>query len=333
MTEIKINTNMEITKLIDDRNSVHDFGLKPSDIVIFHIGGGFGDIGPIQTISVARPSNVVYFMFDANVEAMGSSFVVSSGPDGSKQYTFNECIGEYTGEVDFRVNVHRASSSALAGSPGAVNEDPMYSDVSTWGENVVLDHIEKMKITSLRDFINKVGVIPDALSMDIQGLEAAVLRGLGNYVKYINHFLTEIEFFEIYEGQGLFSDQQVVFTKNGVRLGEIYNPQIWHPGPREGGGFLTVGEASWFKQPQNFIDDNIDVGDFVTRGIRFAAISFAYNKISHARSLLNKMQEIDGTVKERCIALGYSDLANLVATVRVEQPTPILHDTVPKTVG
>jgi hypothetical protein len=45
------------------------------------------------------------------------------------------------------------------------------------------------------------------------------------------------------------------------------------------------------------------------------------------------MQEIDGTVKERCIALGYSDLANLVATVRVEQPTPILHDTVPKTVG
>jgi hypothetical protein len=170
----------------------------------------------------------LYAFFEAQKDVEATPKATSD--KGVRAINYNLCIGaEDAVDVPFYVNRHPESSSLLEGAPVAMREDPsiyLKPSVYTWGENVTVDRVEKLVTTSLATFMKEQGVVPDMLSIDAQGAEFDILLGCHDMFEGINAFVTEVEFFEIYRNQGLFSDQMQLFSLHGVRLVEIFSQQF-----------------------------------------------------------------------------------------------------------
>ena len=118
-------------------------------------------------------------------------------------------------------------------------EHILYQECHTWGENTLLDHSIDVQTNSLDVIVKELNLPkPDIFGMDIQGAEYATLIGAKSLLKNeIICIVTEIEFSEIYDGQGLFHEQHSLLNKNGFRLVDIMSQQFWHPSPAIGKGF------------------------------------------------------------------------------------------------
>ena len=288
------------------------YNIKDSDIVIFHIGGGVGGYGPIDHVLKEFPENCVLFDFEA-VE-----------PDNKppieglvRVISINECIGEKTGTYPFYVNKERDSSSMLLPSNKTVNDHVgtfvSNSKVFTWGQNTEIEKTIEVDTITLSDFINENNIIPDALSIDAQGLEFNIMKGCKDYLKLINNLVTEVEFYEIHKDQGLFSDQMNLLFKNDIRLMEIINIQRWHPGPVIGEGFMTVGEAIWFKCIDNFLKDLNHAS--IMRGIKLAAMAYSYSRYSYAYTILKELRSREANIPIICNNNGFGKLNKLMEII------------------
>jgi FkbM family methyltransferase len=267
------------------------------NLVIYHIGGD-GDYGPAMAIARRFPKITTVVVFDAREDTDDrlQAETIPGTRNSPRVIAINRCVDETIGDTDFYVNKFPLSSSLLPISRLGATEDPVYSHCRTWAENAELDHVVRLKTTTI-DHVVAMGVAPppDVISIDAQGAELRILRGANETLR--SHALavvSEIEFSEIYGGQALFDDQMRELTAMGFRFCEIQNSQHWHPGPAMGLGFHTVGEALWFRYCGDFqggrppargaVDYRTLSGAML---IRLATIAFAFGRLSYVITLLS----------------------------------------------
>jgi FkbM family methyltransferase len=212
--------------------------------------------------------------------------------DSPRKIVINRCIAEKTGPARFYINKGGLSSSALPPAAGALEEHVTYPHCRTWGENTELDRVVDLEAVSIDDLVEGGSVpAPDVLSMDVQGAEFAILKGARQTIrKSVLGVISEVEFSELYEKQGLFHDQMGFLADMNFRLADVLNVQYFHPGPAIGSGFLTVGEAIFLRR-MNLIVGEPGRPDLFISLLKLAAISFGLGRYSYAHQIYHELAE------------------------------------------
>lgn len=289
----------------------------PREITVYHVGGE-NDYGPVQAVLERMGQHVRLVVFDARRDTNDATVVEHLVRDGMPVSLVHIGIGDKVGRANFNVNKWPLSSSLLECSPLSAGEDPEYAHVHTWGENAALDHVVEVETTTIDALVEEGEVPPpDVLSLDIQGAELATFQGA---VKTLTEntlcVVSEVEFFEIYRGQGLFDGQMSFLAERGFRLFDIVNQQRWHPGPRLGKGFLTVGEAISFLCVKPIPRDDRGCVSAARidddRLVRLAAIAYCFDALSYAVELMGMVRARNAALYEQLRGAGqYGRLVEL----------------------
>lgn len=295
-----------------------DFRIEPEDIILLHVGGAVGSCDPLALVVNCFPRQCVVFTFEAR-EVEGDRITKKRyEASGVRTVLVNACIAETAGTSPFFINKHGDSSSMLPPSQQALDEhSPDFpAGVRTWRDNTELERVITLNTINLQEFIEQQGVSPDVLSIDAQGMELRIMKGAGSAMSLVNAVVSEVEFFEIYSGQGLFHEQMLLLDNYGFRLADLLNSQYWHPGPACGKGFLTVAEALWFRNIKSFLELNAAGDCFVMRGIKLAAVAFAFQRYSYSYTLLKELIKRDRALVEGlCYKHGFEILLKMADSV------------------
>lgn len=267
--------------------------INPLDIVMFHVGG-FGSYGPINAIISKFPRHSVVVCFEANPSEDDLLVQEQYAKLGVRMVLFPKCVGGVEGKQNFYVNKQAASSSLFPPAPQALQEHgPGY--VRTWGENCELDKVIEVDTITLDAVVGDNTLpAPDVLSIDAQGAELCIMRGGKRCItESVLCIVSEVEFFEIYQGQDLFRAQQDFLSEHGFRLADLLNPQYWHPGPAAGTGFLTVSEALFFRDAEKYCSkfqnsaSNVSLYTFM----KLAATAYAFRRFSYSSKIVTFILE------------------------------------------
>lgn len=280
--------------------------IKPLDIVIFHVGG-VGGYGPIDKIVDQFAQHVIIACFDANFSEDDLLIQEQYCARGARTVLISKCVGDVKGKQRFYINKHPESSSLFPPSPQALEEHVLYQGINTWGENCEVDHIVNIDTITF-DGMVKDGALPapDIFSMDAQGAELRIMRGGRRAIENVLCVITEIEFWEIYQGQDLFCAQKNFLSERGFRLVDILNTQYWHPAPAAGLGFLTVGEALFFRDAEKYCSQfqNSDFNVLLYKLMKLAAIAYSFRRFSYSSKIVTLILEKFG---EKAKSLFLSD--------------------------
>lgn len=292
--------------------------IQPHQIVILHVGGSLGSYGPIDAVLRYFPRQSVVVVFEARECEEDRLMQSRLEANGAHTILVSACISEANGTSPFFINKHDESSSMLRPSPQALDEHIVgYSPpgVTTWRQNTEVDRTVTLNTITLGEFTEQQGIVPDVLSIDAQGMELRIMRGASNVLRHSNCVVSEVEFFEVYSGQGLFHEQMLLLDGYGFRLADLLNSQYWHPGPACGEGFFTVAEGLWFKKIDAFLKTS-DKNHFLLRGIKLSALAFAFKRYSYAYALLKQLLKHDSaTVPELCHTYGFEILLAMTSEV------------------
>jgi FkbM family methyltransferase len=269
------------------------------EIVIYHVGGE-GDYGPAMCVLRAAGPHVRLVVFEARTDTSDSNTSDNLNRDGIRTTVIFKGIDQEAGRTRFFVNKHLLSSSLLESSVLSAHESPAYDHCHTWSENSELDHVISVDTVSLDEIVAAgLAPAPDIISIDAQGAELRILRGASNTLKKTLCVVSEVEFFEIYAGQGLFDDQMTLLSHAGFRLFNIFNTQFWHPGPAAGDGFMTVGEAVFFRYAAQ-LPSLPDKRGYVSMAsmetdelLRLSLIASAFKAHSYAYTIAKEVQARD----------------------------------------
>lgn len=279
--------------------------LSPFDIVIFHVGG-VGGYGPVKKVIEMFPERAVVICFEANPSEKDLLIQEKYQKRGVRTVFIPKCVGETRGKQRFYVNKHRASSSIFPPAPEAAGEHILGLDkgINTWGENCELDYLAEVDTVILDELIAD-GILPnpDILSMDTQGSEMPIMRGGRRALEDLLCVICEVNFSEIYEGQELFFSQQKFLHDRGFRIADVLNAQYWHPGPAAGVGFLTVGEALFFRDLKTYYSkfEKQDSKLLLYKLIKMAAIAYSFDRVSYSSKILKLTSEKFGAEAESLI--------------------------------
>lgn len=235
-------------------------------LTIWHIGGD-GAIGPAEAITKKVP-HATLVTFDVRQEV-----------------GLPVCFSDKEGEADFYITQNKMASSLLRAT--SQDEQVLWDDdngrrVEKWGDLTAVTATERVRTTTIDAYAAEHGN-PDVLSLDVQGAETMVLRGAEKTLPKVLAVITEVEFWPVYEGQGLIDEQMAILRRHGFRLLALYNSQEWHKGEPSGRGFLTVAEAVWLRDTDG-------------RGLSFdqlanlTQIAATYDAASYALKLLGLAQ-------------------------------------------
>lgn len=210
---------------------------------MYHVGGSGDGHGPVTNVYQHMFGNVRLVLFEMR-ETSDTLIAEQYTKNGLPTIIINRCVSGMNGKDWFYVNRDADSSSLLPVSPLTEDENPEYKWCHTWGENAKLDYvIEVDTITIDKVVASGLAPPPDVISIDAQGAELDILQGADKALRQALAVVSEVEFFEIYDGQGLFVDQMLLLSSYGFRIQRVENVQFWHPGPAAGQGFMTVGES------------------------------------------------------------------------------------------
>ena len=272
---------------------------QPRDVCLYHVGGT-GGYGPIETILRELPERCILVAVEARQDNGDQEQLLALQQAGIRSILVNACVGETTGRADFHVGQHPESSSLLYPAGQGEHMGAYLADnIDLWEEQSRVSHTIPVETKSLFDIVSHVGLTPEVLSLDAQGAELAIMKGLGPLLKLVNVVCSEVEFHEIYRGQALFHHQMEFLTGEGFRLVDIYNQQFWHPGPSVGQGLLTVGEALWFRSIESFLTIHQHDPNMVEQGVTLAAIALSYLRASYAYTLVKRLEELAGPDRVR----------------------------------
>lgn len=276
--------------------------INSKKIIIFHIGG-VGDFGPIEQILNSKFShNIVLVLFEARGEKEEELSVHKKhSENGVETYIVPYCINDKIGTTNFYINKTVMSSSIFPPEEDAskMHLESYPGEIRTWRDNTILDRETYVDAITLDEAIAKFNFPkPDVISIDAQGAELRILRSaLSALESHTTCIVTEVEFREIYSGQDLFNEQFCFLKNHNFCLVDIINTQYWHPEMTFGMGFLTVGEAIFFKD-QNKLSVFL-TEDGVFRLIKYACISFCFRRYSMCYYIISFL--LDSEYKNKTI--------------------------------
>ncbi len=273
----------------------------PYDIVIYHIGGD-GGYGPVRDVIDRFEKNCLLVIFDIRDdtdEVTVSSAEVADSGSGVRKLFVNIGIGSEAGTSPFHINKFPLSSSMYPPSPGVVDDHvlflahvPPHEPITTWGQNTELASRVEVDVVTIDDVVESgIAPPPDIISMDIQGAEyAAFLGGTKAISDSVLCTVSEIEYFEIYAGQGMFADQIKLLTENGFRLVDVLNQQWWWTGEASGKGFLTVGEAIFFRLPETGFPGTASSEEVFPKLAKLLGIAYAFERYSFSNKIIATLE-------------------------------------------
>jgi FkbM family methyltransferase len=274
--------------------------MKKLDIVVWHIGGGDDSIGPADRIVKYFPDNINLILFEARPDSTDVGIEKIKLKSGIDATLVTAGIAGVVGAHNFYVNKFPLSSSLLKPSQQSLSENPNWDGIRDWGENVELKEVLNVTTTTINALLEQ-GIIPapNFISIDAQGAEFDILKAANVALKNsVLGLVTECEYVELYEGQGLLHDQMFLLENHGFRLVEIFSSQYWFSKEVFGKGMLTVSENLFFK--------NIYFGDIelkkprgvvefadipVENLLKLAAISYAFKRYSYYIRILSEIEK------------------------------------------
>ncbi|MCU0666045.1 MAG: FkbM family methyltransferase [Candidatus Omnitrophica bacterium] len=265
-----------------------------NDIVIWHVGGS-GDCGPVEKI-LCSPfrDKVKLIIFEPREASNDAKYIQELSLRGIKGLLVNTCVLDKVGKQTLYINKHPQSSSLLRPAQKAKLEHIPWGDWLTWAEDTALDRTVTVETTTIDRLVQGNNLpLPDVVSIDAQGSELPVLLGGAQSIsKNTLCVVSEVEFFEIYEGQGLFQDQYQFLYKLDFRLADILNQQYWHPSFRLGEGFLSVGEALFLRNPGTWGDyASYDDERKVISLLKLAVISYCFERYSNVYRIIETIKK------------------------------------------
>jgi len=286
------------------------------EIVVWHVGGGGEDFGPIERILKLEGVTFKVFLFelrDSTESKMESIPKISTNPN-IKLNLIPIGLANTNEERDFFINDFELSSSLLSPSSLTSNDNPgfsrwgaEYKKMLHWHENTKLKEVKKVKTSFVDELVRNSDVpAPEVLSMDIQGTEVEVLEGAKvAFKKTILAVTTESEFFEIYKGQGLFHEQLKILERESFRFVKFFGFQKWFPGPMIGHGFTTVTESLFVKylvDSDQLRNTNLKFHEFENytslQIFKIALISYSYERFSYFYSCVEYIDKNDQAFME-----------------------------------
>ena len=283
-----------------DQPAVED--RDPYDIVIYHVGGD-GGYGPVRNVIDRFEKNCLLVIFDIRDdtdEVTVSSADVADSGSGVRKLFVNIGIGGSVGKSPFHINKFPLSSSIFPPSPAVMDDHvlfhahvPPYEPITTWGQNTELASRIEVDVVTIDDVVDAgIAPAPDIISMDIQGAEyAAFLGGKKAIRDSVLCTVSEIEYFEIYAGQGMFADQIKLLTDNGFRLVDVLNQQYWWTGEASGKGFLTVGEAIFFRLPETGFPGTTSSKEVFPKLAKLLGIAYAFERFSFSNKIIALLEK------------------------------------------
>jgi FkbM family methyltransferase len=271
---------------------------SPYDVVIYHVGGG-GNYGPVHEVIKLFGSNCLVVLFDIRSDLPEFAVTESEAGTGFRRMSINIGLSGESGESSFNVNKYRLSSSLLPPAAGVMDDhvlfwthEPPYEQITTWRENTVVESEITTLTTTIDEIVRQnVAPPPDIISLDAQGVEASILRGgEQSLTDTVLCAVTEVGFFEYYEGQGMFSEQLDLFNQKGFRLADFLTRFYFHPSQATGKGFLTTAEALWLRLAETEFPD-ADETVVTTRMAKLAGISHAFGRFSFANKVLTVLRD------------------------------------------
>lgn len=229
--------------------------------MVYHIGGGDGEFGKVEVFQKIFGKHVLFVEFEIRSDDEEALTIKKYKSDGPDVVSIGRCISYEENETSFYINKYPLSSSLFKPTKLIPNEDPGYGPGhgATWGLNTELEREIKVKTWSLPQVIEEFDLPPpDFLSIDAQGAELDILKGAESlFEKSILGTITEGEFFELYDGQGLFHEQLEFYLQHGFRLIDPFKMLRFHSGPRmPGERFLTMAESSFIRFANPTLDQD-----------------------------------------------------------------------------
>jgi len=274
--------------------------MEKLDIVVWHIGGGDYSIGPADRIIKYFPDNIKLILFEVRPDSTEIGIEKIKLKSGIDATLVTAGIAGVVGAHSFYVNKFPLSSSLLKPSQQSLSENPNWVGIRDWGENVELKEVLNVTTTTINTLLERGEIpAPNFISIDAQGAEFDILKAATIALKNsVLGLVTECEYVELYEGQGLLHDQMFLLEDYGFRLVEIFSSQYWFSKEVFGKGMLTVSENLFFK--------NIYFGDIElkkTRGLlafsdshlenilKLAAIRYAFKRYSYYIRILSEIEK------------------------------------------
>ena len=125
-----------------------------------------------------------------------------------------KAVSEIDGEIAFyKIDTQKTTTTWFDGNPGASS---LFRASGKYPlENYIQEEIT-VNSTRMDSFMEQNGVKEiDILWVDVQGAELAVLKSAAKYLKNVKVIHTEVEFFEIYQGQPLFETLKTYLNQQG----------------------------------------------------------------------------------------------------------------------
>lgn len=202
-----------LTRLLTDRRLLHELPrltphrrwLQTAGIrTVIDVGGYIGSFA--YAMRTLLPEAQIY-----SFEPLAGNYkklVRNLTPLGRFQ-AFQTALGERSGSVDFHQSDFSASSSVLEMADLHRQAFPQS------GHQTRLT----VPLARLDDYLDQMNLQPAVLlKLDVQGYEAAVLRGAAQTLARVDYLFCELSFAELYAGQPLFDDLYALLTAAGFRF-------------------------------------------------------------------------------------------------------------------
>ena len=259
-------------------------------VQIHHVGG-IGRCGPAESLRFINNFSE-WTIYDADKDALESVDVTRH-----RRYNLiHKCIGGKNGQGTF-YTTKTASASSLLKPAKSAKDYRIPKAKTTWGEQTEIVKKEKIKIYTLRSLLKNKEINPiDFLSIDVQGAELDVLNGTD--LSDVMGVVCEAEFSQLYEGQPLFFDISKKMHDEGFRFCSIFNPQRMNVNSYpKSFGFLTVGEALFFKEPEKIFDklETMSIAERTKKVIqllKLVSIATCFNQTDFAMDILRRLKKL-----------------------------------------
>lgn len=190
-------------------------GLSPRTIL--DVGA---NVGQFSVASAKLFSNAQVHSFEPVPRCFEELRRNISGLGNVVAYPF--ALGDSEGEIEFRVNSHSHSSSALPLAQAHRNAFPEAREA---------DRIKVKVLTLDLVFANVELPRPVLLKLDVQGYESQTIRGSIETLKRIDYVILEASFKQMYEGELLFMEIVRMMEGQGFRF---ERPTGWLVAPDSG---------------------------------------------------------------------------------------------------
>jgi len=260
---------------------------KEPFIRILHVGGRQDSIGPADKIIqvLASQAEVTVCEADPDVERGGVGHQYTD--QGAKLIIMPYCMHNRVGKAKFYINVMPACSSLRKINPDATGYT---RDTMVWGEICRPARSIVVNVTTIDELCNRQEInVPDFLSLDAQGVEYEILEGASKALQGdLVGIVTEVQFSPVYDGQKLFTDQDILLRQHRFRLATLYSQELWYTDPdcTIGQGFLITGEVLYLRDFRYFTERSgpppfLQLARLIVAAVSFDLFSYAYKILKY----------------------------------------------------